>query len=234
MYPGTWIWRKIKIPFTQVHGFEEETKFHVRTWIWRRNKIPCTGVHESKKTKSWDILKKKRVGAAWTQKKFGSKPPPLIIRKYFSFMYPGTWIWRRNKIPCTRVHGFEEKTKFHVPGYMNLKKKQWFLSKKWGWKERSIIVLRGRRAGAIFFLFFGNFFQQVKKLLNFWDAVNIKVAKFKLDHLRFYCKLDFFDRKIRKIRNWNQKWVLIGGTPCISLLTYSWYYRRDFRPVCLS
>ena len=40
------------------------------------------------------------------------------------------------------------------------------------------------------------------------------MAKFKLDHLRFYCKSDFFDRKIRKIRNWNQSWVLIGGTPC--------------------
>ena len=39
-------------------------------------------------------------------------------------MYPGTWILRKIKIPCTRVHGFEEKSKFHVPGYMDLKKKQ--------------------------------------------------------------------------------------------------------------
>ena len=28
------------------------------------------------------------------------------------------------KISCTRVHAFEEKSKFHVPGYMDLKKKQ--------------------------------------------------------------------------------------------------------------
>ena len=46
-----------------------------------------------------------------------------------------------------------------------------------------------------------NFFQHVKKLLNFWNFVNIKVAKSKLDHLGFYCKLDFFDRTIRKFRN---------------------------------
>ena len=106
----------------------------------------------------------------------------------------------------------------------------WFLSKKWGWKERSNILcieLRGWRTGFLFFLFFGNFFQHVKKLLNFWNFVNIKVAKSKLDHLGFYCKLDFFDRTIRKFRNWNQSWVLINGIPCtrstlyISLLNIS-------------
>ena len=78
--------------------------------------------------------------------------------------------------------------------------------------------------------FFGNFFQLVKILLNFWNFVNIKVAKSKLDHLGFYCKLDFFDRTIRKIRNWNRNWVLIDGTPCICtacsreiIVTYSIY-----------
>ena len=55
----------------------------------------------------------------------------------------------------------------------------------------------------------------MKKLLNFWNFVNIKVGKSKLDHLGFYCKLYFFDRTIRKIRNWNRNWVLIDGTPCI-------------------
>ena len=35
----------------------------------------------------------------------------------------------------------------------------------------------------LFFYFFGNFYQRVKKLLNFWNFVNIKVAKFKLNHL---------------------------------------------------
>ena len=42
-----------------------------------------------------------------------------------------------------------------------------------------------------------NFFQHVKKLFNFGNFVNIKVAKSKLNHLSFYCKLDFFDRTIR-------------------------------------
>ena len=51
------------------------------------------------------------------------------------------------KISCTRVHGFEEKSKFHVPRYMDLKKKQnsmylvhesektksWDILKKRGW-----------------------------------------------------------------------------------------------------
>ena len=38
---------------------------------------------------------------------------------------------------------------------------------------------------------FGLSFQHVKKLLNFWNFVNIKVAKSKLDHLGFKCRLDF-------------------------------------------
>ena len=62
--------------------------------------------------------------------------------------------------------------------------------------------------------FFCSFFQHVKKTsLNFWVFVNIKVAPAKLDHLGFYCKYGVFDRTIRKFRNWNQSWVLIGGTP---------------------
>jgi hypothetical protein len=32
----------------------------------------------------------------------------------------------------------------------------------------------------------------VKKLLNFWNFVTIKVAKFKLKHLGFYCKPSLF------------------------------------------
>ena len=41
----------------------------------------------------------------------------------------------------------------------------------WGW------------AGFLFFYLFGNFFQHVKKLPNFWNFVKIKVAKFKLNHM---------------------------------------------------
>ena len=73
----------------------------------------------------------------------------------------------------------------------------WYLSKKWGWKERSIIVCIELFYSSwgedryISFSDFGNFFQHVKKLLNFWNFVNIKMAKSKLNHLGFYCKLDF-------------------------------------------
>jgi hypothetical protein len=55
----------------------------------------------------------------------------LLKSKYFMLVHSGSngcgissFIWRKIKIPCTRVHGFEEKTKYHVLGYMDLKKKQ--------------------------------------------------------------------------------------------------------------
>ena len=39
-----------------------------------------------------------------------------------------------------------------------------------------------------FFLVLDKFFEHVKKILNFQISASIKVAKFKLDHLGFYCK----------------------------------------------
>ena len=104
------------------------------------------------------------------------------------------------KIPCTRVHGFEEKSKFRVPGYIDLKKKQnsiypgtWCFvfssnpcTRVHGFLIFTIIVcieLMGWWTGFLFFYFFGNFFQHVKKLINFRNFVKIKVAKFKLNHL---------------------------------------------------
>ena len=41
--------------------------------------------------------------------------------------YPGTWIEKKQNIMYP-VHGFEEKSKFHVPGYM-----------KFGFEEKNII-----------------------------------------------------------------------------------------------
>ena len=73
---------------------------------------------------------------------------------------------------CTRVHGFEEKTKFNVPGYMNLKKKIFLCV------AQAVVVGRHKKK-----IFFGNFFQHVKKLIDFGNFVKIKVAKFKLNHL---------------------------------------------------
>ena len=59
------------------------------------------------------------------QKKICTMPPSTLQKKlsdyFFKFMYIDL---KKNKIPCTRVHRFEEKTKFHVPRYMDLKKKQ--------------------------------------------------------------------------------------------------------------
>ena len=65
---------------------------------------------------------------------FGAEPPPTTFFQNvprFCFLR-FIWIWRKNKIPCT-VHGFEEETKFHVPGYMNLRKQNlWtFWKKRW-------------------------------------------------------------------------------------------------------
>ena len=64
------------------------------------------------------------------------------------------------------------KTKFNVPGYMNLKKKIFLCV------AQGVGVARHKK-----YFFFGNFFQHVKKLINFGNFVKIKVAKFKLNHL---------------------------------------------------
>ena len=48
-------------------------------------------------------------------------------------------------------------------------------------KEKKLLM--GGRTGIFFLLFFGNFFQHVKKLLKFWNFLNIKLAKLKLNHL---------------------------------------------------
>ena len=53
--------------------------------------------------------------------------------------------------------------------------------------QRKKKLHKGWKTGAFFFLFV-NFFQHLKKLLNFCKLVNIKVSDFKLDHLGFYCK----------------------------------------------
>ena len=52
-------------------------------------------------------------------------------------------------------------------------------------KENILMCSSGGGEGPaqIFLFFFGNFFQHVKKLINFGNFVNIKVAKFKLNHL---------------------------------------------------
>ena len=54
------------------------------------------------------------------------------------------------------------------------------------------------------------------------------MAKFK-----FWVKLQirFFDRTIRKVRNWNQKWVLIGGTPCTHLSKQGERYQLQYTSV---
>ena len=56
------------------------------------------------------------------------------------------------------------------------------------------LELMGWWTGLLFF----HFFSTVKKLLKFWNFVNIKVAKSKLDHLGFYCKLDRTIRMCKK------------------------------------
>ena len=71
------------------------------------------------------------------------------------------------------VHGFEDKTKFNVPGYMNLKKKIFLCV------AQGVEVARHKK----YFFFWQFFFQHVKKLFNFGNFVKIKVAKFKLNHL---------------------------------------------------
>ena len=61
-------------------------------------------------------------------------------------------------------------------------------------------IFRAHGGSGLGFYFFGNFFQHVKKLLNFWNFINIKVAKSKLDHLDFYSKLDFLENSEIEIK----------------------------------
>ena len=124
------------------------------------------------------------------KKKCSGPPPPpeLHIR-----------IVKEINISYTPVHGFEEKSKFHVPGYMDLKKKQNIMYPgTWIWRknkiqctgvhesEKKILMCSSGGGGGPAQkknIFFGNFFQHVKKLINFGNFVKIKVSKFKLNHL---------------------------------------------------
>ena len=88
------------------------------------------------------------------------------------------------------------------PGYMDLKKKQnsMYLGKE---SEKKILMCSsGGGGGPAQKKNLDNFFQHVKKLLNFWNFVNMKVAKHSVKPFGFLLrKLVFFDRKIRKVRN---------------------------------
>ena len=58
-------------------------------------------------------------------------------------------------ISCTPVNGFEEKSKFHVPGYMDLKKKQNIMYRVHGFEEKTKFhVPGGVHEILIFSLFF--------------------------------------------------------------------------------
>ena len=46
------------------------------------------------------------------------------MEEKLNFQVPAEGLELKIKISCTGVHGFEEKSKFHVPGYLDLKKKQ--------------------------------------------------------------------------------------------------------------
>ena len=118
-------------------------------------------------------------------------PPELHIRFFFSDS-------------CTPVHWILFFLQIHVPRYIEFRFFSIFLS-----VAQAVGVARRKKK------IFCNFFQRVKKLFNFWNFVSIKVAKSKLNHLGFYCKLGFLIGKSEKSENWNRNWVLIDGTPCI-------------------
>ena len=123
-------------------------------------------------------------------------PPPWGIRKiffsihvpqymefciFFKSMYPCTWYFVFSSNPCPWVHRFEKKKKIPCTGVHESEKKY------------SYVYLKGRVGDrSNFFLVLDKFFQHVKKILNFWNFVNIKVAQFKLNHLGFYCIYSLF------------------------------------------
>ena len=134
------------MPSWSLQNFKNWIIFSHFEKIWQKKNIFCTGpppppeLHISSETKS----------------KF-HVPGYMDLKKNQNSMYPGTWIWRKNKISCTRVHGFEEKTKFNVPGYMNLKKK--FLC-----VAQAVGVARHKKK-----IFFWQFFSTCEKINQFWE-----------------------------------------------------------------
>ena len=87
-------------------------------------------------------------------------PGYMMFCFFFKSMYPGTWNFDFSSNPCTPVHGIQI---FFI----------------------ILMCSSGGGGGPAqknnFFL--AIFFQHVKKLINFWSFVKIKVAKFKLNHL---------------------------------------------------
>ena len=67
-------------------------------------------------------------------------------------------------------------------------------------EEKNILMYssKGVADRSKFFFGFGEIFEQMKKILNFWNFVNIKVAPFKLNHLGNWVS---FDRAISKVIN---------------------------------
>ena len=123
-------------------------------------------------------------------KKFcaGPPPPPELHIRIFSFSDSCTPVIEFCSNPCTRVHdilflfsnpciwvhGILIFLQIHVPRYMEFRFFSLFLCVAQG-----VGVARCKKKN----FFFQFFFQHVKKLINFWSFVKIKVAKFKLNHL---------------------------------------------------
>ena len=99
----------------------------------------------------------------------------MDLKKYQNSMYPGTWIWRKSKISCTRVHELTW-----------IWRKNKILFTRIHESEKKILMCSSGSGGGpaqkkIFFLPF--FFNMWKKQSNFGNFVKIKVSKFKLNHL---------------------------------------------------
>ena len=57
---------------------------------------------------------------------------------------------------------------------------------------RAILMAQGVEDRRKKIFFFEQFFSTCEKITQFWNFVTIKVAKFKLNHLGFYCKASLF------------------------------------------
>ena len=124
-----------------------------------------------KKLTCWKKLAKKK-----NIFRTGPPPPPelhiRIVKQNPNFMYWGTWIWRKIKISCTRVHGFEEKTKYHVPGYMEF----WIFFKSmypstWNLIFFSLFLCVAQVVEARVFIsfYFWHFFSTCEKISQFFE-----------------------------------------------------------------
>ena len=127
-------------------------------------------------------------------------------------MYLGTWIWRRNKIPCTRVHESEK------PNLGTF------------WKKGVGGGLEPKKISVLF-----RFLSTLKNNLIFWKKIKIMVAPWLFESKIFITGFTFAVALIQNEKIKVERVSILMGHPVylpfeVSVkLVYKWKFRRKVR-----